>query len=235
MVDFTTGMEIIICEPYIVNLHCKIRLTIVRLSFIINYAENDTEEERETMQAEKSKSKFSIKDLTLIALMTAVTCVLGPLSIPIPVSPVPISFTNLAIYLTVMLLGWKRGTISYIVYLFIGLVGVPVFSAFTAGPQKLLGPTGGYLIGFIFMAIIAGLFIEKFDGKIPMYFVGMVLGTIVTYAFGSAWLAYEAGMTFKAAIVAGVLFYIPGDVAKMIIAAVLGGVIRKRLKRADLI
>ena len=166
----------------------------------------------------------------MIALMTAVTCVLGPLSIPI--GPVPISFTNLAIYLTVILLGLKMGTVSYLIYLLIGLVGVPVVSAFTGGPGKLCGPTGGYLIGFIFMALITGFFVEKFSGKIPMYFLGMVLGTAVTYAFGTAWLAYQAGMGFKAALAAGVIPFIPGDVAKMVIAALIGPVIKKQIVRA---
>ena len=110
-------------------------------------------------------NKSNAFNMTAIALMAAVICILGPLSIPLPVSPVPISFTNLAIYFAVILLGWKRGTISYILYLLIGLVGVPVFSGFTGGPGKLVGPTGGYLIGFIFMAIIAGWFIEKYEGK----------------------------------------------------------------------
>ena len=73
-------------------------------------------------------------EMTVTALMTAVTCILAPLSIPI--GPVPISFTNLAIYLSLYLLGWKRGTISYLVYLLIGLVGVPVFSGFTGGLDK---------------------------------------------------------------------------------------------------
>lgn len=174
-------------------------------------------------------------NLTVIALMAAVICILGPLSIPLPVSPVPISFTNLAIYFAVILLGWKRGTVSYIIYLLIGLVGLPVFSGFTGGPGKLVGPTGGYLVGFILMAVIAGWFIEKYEGKIVMYFVGMVLGTLATYALGTLWLAYVAGMSLKAALIAGVLFYIPGDVAKMIIAALIGGTIRKRLKRGNLI
>ena len=93
--------------------------------------------------------------ITVTALMTAVTCILAPLSIPI--GPVPISLTNLAIYISLYLLGWKRGTISYLIYLLIGLVGIPVFSGFTGGPAKLAGPTGGYIIGFIVMAVIAGL------------------------------------------------------------------------------
>ena len=78
--------------------------------------------------------------MSVTALMAAVTCVLAPLSIPI--GPVPISLTNLAIYLSLYLLGWKWGSVSYLVYLLIGMVGVPVFSGFTGGVGKLAGATG---------------------------------------------------------------------------------------------
>ena len=94
------------------------------------------------------KKSFTTFQMALIAVMAAITCILGPLSIPIPISPVPISLTNLAIYLTVCLLGWKFGTISYLIYLLIGIAGLPVFSGFSSGFAKLLGPTGGYLIGY---------------------------------------------------------------------------------------
>lgn len=177
----------------------------------------------------------SVKSLTLIALMAAVICILGPLTITIPISPVPIAFANLAIYFTVMLLGWKKGTISCLIYLLIGLVGVPVFSAFSGGPAKFFGPTGGYLIGYIFLALIGGYYVEKFTGKLAMYFVGMVLGTIVLYAFGTAWLAFQTGMTFGAALMAGVIPYIPGDLAKIILAVLVGNEVRKRLVAANLV
>ena len=176
-----------------------------------------------------NKKKISTSTIAMIALMTAVTCILGPLSVPI--GPVPISLTNLAIYFTVILLGWKKGTVSYVIYLLIGLVGVPVFSSFSAGPAKLFGPTGGYLIGFIFLAMISGWFIEKFPGKRVMYFVGMVLGT----ALGTAWLAYEAEMTFQAALMAGVIPFIIGDIAKMIVAIIVAPMIKNPLVKAGYI
>lgn len=180
----------------------------------------------------RTAKKMSIQTITLIGVMTAVTCILGPLSLP--VGPVPISFTNLAIYLTIILLGTKRGTISYLVYLLIGLIGLPIFSNFTGGPGKLLGPTGGYLIGFIFMALITGFFVEKYNGKIYMYVVGMVIGTIVAYCFGTMWLAYQAKLNFAAALLAGVVPFIIGDLAKIMIAALIGPIIKKRLLKAGL-
>lgn len=177
-------------------------------------------------------NKINTKEITLIGLMTAIICILAPLSIPIPFSVVPISFTNLAIYITVFILGWKKGTISYLVYLCIGLAGAPVFSGFTAGPSKFWGPTGGYLIGFIFIAIISGIFIEKFIGKIYMYAIGMVLGLTVTYTLGTAWLAYQLGLTFKAALFMGVIPYLPGDAVKIIVAIIVGPILRKHINRA---
>lgn len=169
---------------------------------------------------EVQEKKINIRQMVLIGVMAAVICVLGPLSIP--VGPVPISFTNLAIYLAVYILGGRKGTVSYLVYLFIGLVGVPVFSGFTGGAGRLFGPTGGYLIGFIFMALIAGFFVDRFRNRLLLCMGGMILGTIVTYIFGTGWLAYEANMDFSAALAAGVLPFIIGDFIKMIIAAVVG-------------
>lgn len=174
------------------------------------------------------------KTMALIGVMVAVTCILGPLSLAIPVSPVPISLTNLAVYFAIYVLGMKRGTISYCIYLLLGLVGLPVFAAFTGGAGKLFGPTGGYLIGFIFMALICGFFIEKWEKKLYMHFIGMVLGTAVCYVFGTAWLAYTAHMGFAAALAAGVIPFIPGDLVKIIIAMIAGSAIRKQLKRAGL-
>ena len=99
-------------------------------------------------QAEKTKK------ITMIGLMTAVTCILGPLSLPLPFSPVPITLTNFAVFLSIYILGMKYGTISLLIYLALGTIGLPVFSSFSGGLGKLSGPTGGYLFGFIFLALI---------------------------------------------------------------------------------
>ncbi len=174
-------------------------------------------------------------NLTVIGLMTAVLCIMGPMSLVIPISPVPISLTNLAIYLAVILLGMKRGTVVTLVYLFIGLIGIPVFSAFTGGPGKLIGPTGGYLVGFIFLALIAGYAVDRFPGKISWTALGMVAGTIVLYGLGTAWLAYSAGMTFSQALFAGVVPFIPGDAVKIAIAIMIGFPVKKRLIKAGIL
>ena len=176
------------------------------------------------------KRKITTQQMALVAIMTALTCILAPFSLPI--GPVPISLTNLVIYFSLYLLGWKLGTLSYVIYLLIGLVGVPVFSGFTAGPAKLFGPTGGYLIGFIPMAIIAGIVIDKYTEKWLLCLLARIVGTIVCYALGTAWLAYEAKMDMMAALWAGVIPFIPGDLVKMALAILIAPKIRAQVCRA---
>ena len=166
--------------------------------------------------------KIRTKQMVLIALMTAVTCVLGPLSIPLPFSPVPISLTNFAIFLAIFILGMKNGTISFIIYLLLGAIGVPVFSSFRGGLQVLAGPTGGYLIGFIFLALIMGFALDHFDRKLVPTIIGMIIGMAVCYAFGTVWLAKLLSLSFKEGLMMGVIPYLPGDAAKIIIAAIVG-------------
>ena len=166
--------------------------------------------------------KIRTKQMVLIALMTAVTCVLGPLSIPLPFSPVPISLTNFAIFLAIFVLGMKNGTISFIIYLLLGAVGVPVFSSFRGGFQVLAGPTGGYLIGFIFLALIMGFALDHFDRKLVPTIIGMIIGMAVCYAFGTVWLAKLLSLSFKEGLMMGVIPYLAGDAAKIIIAAIVG-------------
>ncbi|MFG6368357.1 MAG: biotin transporter BioY [Lachnospiraceae bacterium] len=182
------------------------------------------------------------KEITLIGLMAAVTCIAGPLSLPLPFSPVPISLTNLAVYFSVYILGMKQGTVSYLVYLLIGLVGVPVFSAFTGGPAKLFGPTGGYLIGFLFMALISGYCVDRWNGRIATSFIGMISGTVVCYFFGTTWLAFQMSFgsnqtfvtMFPAAFAAGVLPFIVGDLIKIILSLLIGSQVRVRVRRIAL-
>ena len=179
----------------------------------------------------KQKSILSVKQLALVGLMAAIICVLAPFSLPIPVSPTPISLGTLAIYFVLTVLGLKLGTISVVVYILLGLVGLPVFTGFTGGPGKLFGPTGGYIIGYIFMALICGFFIDKWDNRLLISLLGMILGTMVLYLFGSLWLAFQAGYTLPHALLVGAIPYIPGDVIKIILAVSIGRQVRKRLIR----
>ncbi|BCN32464.1 biotin transporter BioY [Anaeromicropila herbilytica] len=179
--------------------------------------------------------RLSIYDITAMGIMAAVLCVLGPLSIPIPFSPVPITFTNFVIYLTAFLFGYKKGTITYLIYLLVGLAGLPVFSGFSSGFAKLAGPTGGYLIGFIFMMMTSGYIMERFNRKIIPCVIAMVIGTMITYTLGTAWLGYQLHMDFMHALSIGVLPYLIGDSIKIIIVLLIGPVIRKSLIKASVL
>lgn len=170
--------------------------------------------------------KTSTYAMVVTALMAAVTCILAPLSVPI--GPVPISLTNFVIFLSLYLLGWKKGTLSLLVYLLLGLAGLPVFSGFAGGISKLAGPTGGYIIGFIPMAIVAGIIIDKSHQR-WIQIVAMIIGTAICYAFGTVWFCFQSGYTVAAALAVCVIPFIPADLIKIVIVTIIGPMIRKRL------
>lgn len=186
-----------------------------------------------TMTAQKPR--LNVKQLALTGLMTSVLCILGPIALNIPISPVPISLGFLGIYFICSVLGTKLGTLSVIVYILLGLAGLPVFTNFTGGPGKLFGPTGGYIIGYIFMALICGFFVDKSGGRLLLILVGMVLGSVVGYLFGTLWLAYQQSIGFVQALFLGVVPYLPFDAAKLIVGAVIGSKLRSRLLQAGLL
>ncbi len=177
--------------------------------------------------------KITTYQMAVTAVMAAVMCVLGPLSVPI--GAVPISLTNLVICLTVWLLGSKFGTLSVAIYLAIGAVGIPVFSGYGAGLAKLAGPTGGYLIGFLPMALIGGLFIEKSKGQPIVSGIGLVLGIAVSYVFGTAWFVIQMQCELSYALAVCVYPFIAFDLAKVVISCVVGALLRKRLTQAGVL
>lgn len=191
------------------------------------------------MQDTKKVKKITTYQLALIGLMTALLCILGPLSVVFPFTPIPVSLTNAVVLLTVWILGWKLGTISYLIYLLLGLLGLPVFSGFTSGPGKLLGPTGGYLIGFLFMAVISGMCIQRWKGQgvqgYVLRFLGMTAGAAAANLLGTVWLSKVAGMSFLGALTAGVVPFIPGDLIKIFLVLLLAPRIEIRLKKAGLL
>ena len=164
------------------------------------------------------------QNITLIALMSAILCIIGPFVIPIGM--VPMSLTNLVIYLTIILLDKKRATISVAVYLLIGFVGLPVFAGFTGGAGKLLGPTGGYLMGYLVLSLVAGMILEKVE-RAKM--LALSMGTIGLYLIGTLWLMFQSKLSFMSALTVGVLPFVVFDVIKILIAVVLGNSIRKRM------
>ena len=173
------------------------------------------------------------KDMTLIAVMAALICVAGPLSIAI--GPIPLSLASFAVYLAGAILGWKRGTLAVAIYLLIGLVGVPVFSGFSGGFQKLIGVTGGYLVGYLPCALITGLCAGEPNAQKPrpvwMLPIGMALGTVALYVIGTAWFMLQTQNTLAAAMGMCVLPFLLGDGLKIVAASVIAVPVRKALYR----
>lgn len=185
----------------------------------------------EQIRKREKKQVFTTEQMTLVGAITALTCILAPLSVPIPITPVPISLTNLVLYISIFLLGWKLTTVSYLVYLLIGFIGLPVFSGFTGGVAKVAGPTGGYLIGMLFIAVVSGYILEKGNGNRIIALLSMVIGTMGDYALGTFWLSKLMHTSFAAALSAGVIPFLPGDALKIIAALILGPMLRSRLTK----
>ena len=192
-----------------------------------------------------ANSLSSTRRLTLCAVMAAVMCVIAPISIPI--GPISITGGTLAIYLAACLLGGMWGTVSTLVYLLVGFMGLPVFSNYMGGAARLLGPTGGYLVGYLPMVFLAGVMAElalrRFGGPgkkegaaaLALQLLGLVLSTAMLYAFGTAWYCVQAGVDLQKALAACVLPFIPFDLMKMAVALVVGTPIRRGLERAGLL
>ena len=176
--------------------------------------------------------KNNIQNLTFTALMTAVLCIIGPFVVP--VGMVPVSFANMAIYLTIILLDKKKAFVSIVIYLLIGFIGIPVFSGFSAGAGKLFGPTGGYLIGYLVLSFIGGKFLENEKGQRKKrslsQFLALSVGTFGLYITGTAWLMYQSKLDAMTALTVGVFPFVLLDFIKMILAISLGNAIKKRLR-----
>ena len=177
--------------------------------------------------------KSTVFNMTSCALMAALMCVLCPVSVPI--GPIPISLSILVILLTVYVLGTWRALVSYTVYLLLGAVGMPVFSGFQGGLAKLAGPTGGYLAGFWLMILVAGIIMEKGKRNLLVTILGMLVGVAIDYAVGTVWFVFQTESTVVHALDVCVYPFIPFDVAKIVIAVLLGSVVYQGLQKAKLL
>lgn len=180
----------------------------------------------------ETKTKSRTYMMAMVAVMTAITCVLAPMSIAI--GAVPITLTNLVVYFSLYLLGWKRGSLSVLVYILIGMMGLPVFSGFSGGLGKLAGPTGGYILGFLVIALVSGWVIDHTRSRV-LQLGGMIVGTALCYALGTAWFCFVTQSTLQAALWTCVIPFIPFDLGKMVAAMVVGPVLRERLVQAGLL
>ena len=174
---------------------------------------------------------MKVRDMTLTAVMAALICVAGPMVIP--TGPVPLSLATFAVYLSGAVLGKKRGTLAVALYLLIGCIGVPVFSSFTGGFQKLAGVTGGYLVGYLPCAFLSGLGSETAEEKGRNWFLPalMAVGTAVLYIVGTAWFMLQTGNAFGAALSLCVGPFLPGDAAKIAAASLLAHPLKKAVSR----
>lgn len=176
----------------------------------------------------------STRNLILSSLFAAIVALMAQLSIPLPFSPVPLTGQTFGVFLTGSILGARWSAISLFVYILLGAVGLPVFHNFQGGLHIVLGPTGGYLWGFILGGYLLGKISQGKDSYISMV-GGMLLCLAAIYTTGVAWLSFVSGLAIPQALLLGVLPFIPLDLIKVAAAAALGLKIRHRLRGAGLI
>lgn len=172
---------------------------------------------------------ISVKNLTYSALFTALIAVLSYIIIPLPFSPVPITAQSLAIMAAAVILSTQETALAIGTFLFLGVVGVPVFSGGRAGLGVIFGPSGGYLIGFFIGGLIINLLAKDKDNFWQILLAVIIGGIVVIHSIGFVWLSYITGMGLKEALFAGSLPFIPGDLFKAVLASYLGLRIRKAL------
>lgn len=185
------------------------------------------------------KTSAQIRAAVLCGLFAAFTAVFSQISLPI--GPVPISCSLIAVYLAGLFLPVKTAALSQLVYLLLGIIGVPVFAGFQSGAARLAGLTGGYLLVYPVMALFLSLAMVIYDKKLarkPLapraaYIVSaMLVSLIVCYAAGTAWFTVFSGSSFQKALSLTVVPFIAGDIAKIVLCTVVTLSARERLKKA---
>lgn len=164
------------------------------------------------------------KEISFVALFAALTAVGGFISIPF--YPVPLTFQVFFVLLSGIILGKRLGALSQIVYIGIGAIGAPIFHNFTGGVGIILGPTGGFLIGFVFGAYMAGFFYEKFSNN-KLRFSSLLFSIAPIYIIGVLWLSFITNMTISKAILVGGVPFIPGDIVKVIMVFLVEKKVKK--------
>lgn len=172
----------------------------------------------------------SLKGMVYCALFTALIIVGGYISIPI--GPVPVAFADFFVMMAALILGPKLATASVALYIALGALGLPVFAGGKAGLAVLAGPTGGFLVGYVLMAIVAGAIAVKGGRKPLIMLLALVAGNVALYAFGVPWLKFQMGVDWTAALAAGLIPFIPGLVAKIVLATVLVAPLAPRIASA---
>jgi biotin transport system substrate-specific component len=171
-----------------------------------------------------------IRMMVYAALMAALTA--AGAWIAIPVGPVPIVLQNLFIYLAGLLLGSRWGTISVGVYLLAGACGLPVFAGGMGGIGRIVGPTGGYLIGFLPAVFLTGRIAGR-QSRILVDVLAMILATAVIYAAGVVWLHTLTGLSWQKTFAVGMIPFLPGDAVKIAAAAAIARTLRPLIRGAE--
>ncbi len=164
---------------------------------------------------------MKIKTMVYIALMAAILSIVSPISIPLA-GGVPISLATLAVMLAGALLGKKWGTLSVFIYLCLGCIGLPVFAGYSAGFANVIGPTGGYLLGYLFLSFITGWIYQDIGKKKKGFLVlGILFGEFALYLLGTIWFMWVSKTTLLASLTWCVFPFIPGDLLKIACACIL--------------
>jgi biotin transport system substrate-specific component len=174
-----------------------------------------------------------LKMLIVTALFAAIIGIMAQITIPLPL--VPITGQTLAIGLAATILGKKYGTLSVIVYIMLGIAGLPVFSGMSSGLGVVFGPTGGYIIGFLPAAFLIGWILERFGFTVTTAITANIIGMIITLTFGAIWLKFVAEISWMAALSGGVVPFIIVGIIKAALAATVGILVRNRLTSAKLL
>ena len=182
-------------------------------------------------QESRVSNKLHTKDYAYIGQCAALIAICSWITIP---SMVPFTMQTFAVFLTLGLLGGKRGTMSVIVYLLLGAIGLPVFSGFAGGIGHMMGPTGGYIIGFIGTALVMWFFERKFGNGQKSLIASMTIGLLVCYAFGTAWFMAvytknTGAIGLGTALSMCVVPYLIPDALKIILASLLCNRLRKHV------
>ncbi len=161
--------------------------------------------------------KLKTKDLTIIALFCAIMCVISPITIP--TGTIPFSLSLFAVMLTAISLGTKKGTLAILIYILTGILGLPVFSGFTGGIHIVFGPTGGFILSYIFTTIIVS--IASRHKKFTLI-ISCILSLLVCYLFGSLQYALITKVNFFDALYVCVYPFIVFDILKVLFAVNIG-------------
>lgn len=165
--------------------------------------------------------KLSATDMTFTALFAAILCISSYISIPLPFSPVSITAQTLIINMIALLFSSKRAAMTVGIWILLGLVGVPVFSGGAGGLAKIAGPTGGYIFAYFVVAVLIAAIRGKKEKLWQELLIVICLGIPLIYIIGMPWMMAVTGIGWKAALLTGVIPFIPGDIVKAVAAVFL--------------